>query len=186
MTGSDNTASSLTVTSSPSVTWTVGVGLTFGSADCRIVYHYYATSPGSITVTVSGGGASTYQDVRVVTAIPTSQPGVSTTLSPNSTTVFSAALTPTRTGSLVYGMGVVGFGSGALTVIAGFTSLNTQLGSVGYFASGKAYAGSPVSTSYGFTSASSQTGAVVFLEILPLPPSTPPNNFVPMIRSAFI
>lgn len=187
MTGSDNSSGNVTVTSSPSVTWTVGPSHLGNSASARIFYHYYATSPGSITVATGSGSASTYQDIRVLTNMSQTQPGTSTTLSVSSGTVYNKAMTPTRTGGIVYAIAVVGFTvGGVLTAITGFTSLNTQAGSAGYFASGSKTVITPVSTSYGWTDSSSDGGGVAFLEILASPPNTPPNNFVPMIRSSLI
>lgn len=159
---------------------------TLGSS-AYIWYRYSATPPGSITVTTtkSGtGGQSMLQVVKVLRgASPVQSGGATKTVNPGSgsnTTDFTTTITPSVSGSKIYGICVNGVNANALTISGSFTNLGTDNdGTNGvYHASERTTTFTDPSAgavTMGFTAASpGGGGTLVLAEILPVAPG---NNF---------
>lgn len=112
--GSATPRVTMTVTDSGSHTWTAPVtatGTTSNGGAAGVRHCYFATSPGSITVTITYAnfGASTggtYCDVWVLTGAAASQTGAATASSNlASSTDGTLSITTTKQGSLILGIG---------------------------------------------------------------------------------
>lgn len=170
-----STAGLITVSSSPSVTFTnltQSQNTTQDGTYTGIFVHYFVTSPGAMTVTTTmgngNGGGGHFQDIRVVNGASANQNGAVTSAAIHTTTVFNLSITPTQQNSIVYGMGANGDNNNALTVVSGWANINIENDTTNsvYQASGKKSGVAQVAQSVGWTTAASQSGGVSFAEIL--------------------
>lgn len=190
MTASGTASANSTVTSSPSVTWTMGSQNTIGASSgyVGIFYHYYAASPGALTVTTTNSSGRIFQDVRVLTGTTPAQAGASVNAKITGSTVWNQSITPTQIGSFIYGMANNNSLNDPLTAVSGFADVNIENDSVAgvYQASGKRISAALSATNVGWTCGFSDSGFICFFEVLSLPIiGMGQSNFVPVTRSAF-
>lgn len=186
-TNNPTTDPTVTCTSSDGGTWTkVRQVLNLGGWHGEFSFwaRYYATSPGSITVTTEitssvVDGDAHFMDIRVLTGAADTQSGggnaqVIVSTPTTGTLTLTASLTPTVVGSWVYGIGnYTGATSGDIPASAsGNTSINENFfsGIVHRQMSNRrtsATSGSAVTCGWTVGGSASKYGQAVFLEILP-------------------
>lgn len=160
---------------SGSHTWTTGVIFNNASfPECvAIGYTYLASAPGSITVTATGtgsGSAASSLAVKAIAGAAPTQTGASA--SAHATNTCSLAITPTRTGSHIYGAVSDGGTNAAMTVLGNTTQLSQQNDASTGTTEATFRSTSPTtgvgSTTYGFSTIATGDGIVVaLLEIIP-------------------
>lgn len=174
------TPTTSTLTSSPSTTWTVANsqnGNTQSRGFAGVAYHYFAASPGAMTITATpGNGAGSHITVKVLTGASSSQTGANAGRivgpTPPGETTFTHPITTTTVGSLVYGqIDDSGFQQ-THTANANSTIINQYANTVDavQMVSFKASANTvtPGAITLGTTSAGQSGGHIAMMEVLPL------------------
>lgn len=182
--GWSTTADSITVSDSSAATWTK-VQAQCSATDkgvSAVAYTYFASAPGSITVSATFGNAQGRSlVVKVLTGAASSQTGAASATANKSTatTAYTLSLTTTTTGSMVYGAAQSnGVSSSTMTANANSTMIdqwqnNTDSANNFTFKSSSA-TGTPGATTFGGTLSASDEGSITLLEILPA--ATGPTN----------
>lgn len=181
---SNSGTTTIATTSSNGGTWTNAAVSNNSPSAYRgaayVTYRYFATSPGSITVTstASYGGSNhnTFlQSIVVLTGVDATTPigntaAVTIGSTTSSTTAFTTSLTTTVAGSRVYGAGSNGSASNDMTGVSGFQNIDVYNNTGEFAVTGKSSSDTvtPGATTVGWTSASTGgAGVIAFAEILP-------------------
>jgi hypothetical protein len=175
---SDGTTGSspLTCKDSLSNSYAAGPAVNASHADLAFFTYYYASAPGSITVTVTNSNKSG-QDMqlapRVLTGAATSQTGAGTgTLAASASGNIYGPLTTTTAGSWVYVAAGSWAALGTLTALSGTTTINTFYDGSSYLYMGagrqSAATVTPGAVSVGWTySQTAYLAQWIGLEVLP-------------------
>jgi hypothetical protein len=176
-----NTATSPTVTAKDSLNMSYAAGphAYDGAAEGSFVFsHYYATAPGSVTVTITRSGqtgaAMLEMDAWVYDGAASSQAGAATkTNTSHSSSSYTAVITTTQSNSMVVAAAAVGTNE----TLTAHNVVNDHIqGDVNDGASsgaGHAVTGTPGAETLGWTG-STTFFSVAELEVLPAPATLPP------------
>lgn len=174
--------SAITISSSPSQTWTVVANAQGAGADnggtAQIAIAYLASAPGATTVTSSMTNVSSGRSflVKVITGAAVSQAGAGANTRVQSVvnTDGTLSVTTTAVGSLVYGASVAIDGNSALTLNGSTSLLNdfsnaTQTSRYTQWKSA-AVTSTPGAVTLGGTYAAARKSAIAAVEILQIIP----------------